>query len=256
MEDLIFLHGRHNPRCTHTIAKHWIGYHGIQFIVAGKITLSYDSQVHDLDAPICWPTFPGPWITWHGAPGCTNWNHRYVAFTGNLVPRWAAAGLIPTGPVVPTDVPLLTRCFDELLPLITANDRWTSRKAVNLLERILIEIASAASTSNEPASWLSMVLDRVNDPAGSYSLRHLARQCGMSEVSLRRKFRAATGQSLHAYALGVRIAEARRRLIETDDALKVIADELGYRDVFYFSRQFKSLTGLPPATFRASRRTG
>ena len=50
-----------------------------------------------------------------------------------------------------------------------------------------------------------------------------------------------------------RIAEARRLLGETDEPIKSIAKRLGYRDVFFFSRQFRSITGVPPAMYRRSR---
>jgi YesN/AraC family two-component response regulator len=35
--------------------------------------------------------------------------------------------------------------------------------------------------------------------------------------------------------------------------IKTIAEQLGYRDVSFFTRQFRLVTGVPPATFRRSR---
>ena len=57
----------------------------------------------------------------------------------------------------------------------------------------------------------------------------------------------------HEYVLQSRVAEARRLLAEGDDPIKTIAARLGYRDVYFFSRQFKRFTGVPPALFRKSR---
>ena len=36
----------------------------------------------------------------------------------------------------------------------------------------------------------------------------------------------------------------------TDDAVPWIAEEVGYRDRFFFSKDFKRLTGMTPREFR------
>lgn len=75
----------------------------------------------------------------------------------------------------------------------------------------------------------------------------------MGLSTLRRKFKAATGRTLHEHTLSLRAERARRLLIETDWPLKAIASRLGYSDPFFFAAQFKALAGVPPAAFRKSR---
>jgi len=72
-------------------------------------------------------------------------------------------------------------------------------------------------------------------------------------VTLRRRFRPATGVSLYAHAVRARVAAAGRLLVETDQPIAAIAEHLGYRDVFFFSKQFRRHAGLSPAAYRASR---
>ena len=48
-----------------------------------------------------------------------------------------------------------------------------------------------------------------------------------------------------------RITEAKRRLVESDDSVKEIAEQIGYSDQFHFSRDFK-LADRPAAQFLAS----
>ncbi len=50
------------------------------------------------------------------------------------------------------------------------------------------------------------------------------------------------------------ILEARRLLFHTQQALKEIADALGFADASYFSRFFKRETGLTPAEYRSNSR--
>jgi len=75
----------------------------------------------------------------------------------------------------------------------------------------------------------------------------------MGLSTLRRRFRQTTGTSIHAYALQCRIAAAREMLGSTDLAIKEVASRLGYTDVYFFTRQFRQLSGVPPAAYRRSR---
>ncbi len=75
----------------------------------------------------------------------------------------------------------------------------------------------------------------------------------MSLAMVRRHFRSATGTPLHEYRLRRRLALARSLLSETDMPVKAIAESLDYTGVYFFTRQFRRLVGILPATFRESR---
>jgi AraC-like DNA-binding protein len=81
----------------------------------------------------------------------------------------------------------------------------------------------------------------------------LADEQSMSLSTLRRRFRDAVGSPIHTYMLQLRMSQARRLLGDSDLPIKQVADQLGYRDVFYFSRQFRQITGVPPAAYRKTR---
>ncbi len=63
----------------------------------------------------------------------------------------------------------------------------------------------------------------------------------------------ATGTIPHGYLLQCRAALARELLGGTDLPVKAINDRLGYCDVYFFSRQFRQLVGVPPAAYRRTR---
>lgn len=48
--------------------------------------------------------------------------------------------------------------------------------------------------------------------------------------------------------------QAKHRLIDTDEPIKEIARQCGYRDPYFFSKDFKKLTGLPPTDYRVQER--
>jgi len=82
----------------------------------------------------------------------------------------------------------------------------------------------------------------------------LARLCGMSPSHFTRTFRQAFGTSPIDWLRRRRITEAQRRLVESDDAIKRIAEQVGYGDRFFFSRDFRKLTGQTPRQFRERER--
>jgi len=83
-----------------------------------------------------------------------------------------------------------------------------------------------------------------------HRVANLAGMCGMSESHFGRLFKAAFGTSPIDWLRRERINQAKRRLVETTDAMKEIAEQVGYRDRFFFSKDFKALTGLTPREFR------
>jgi len=78
----------------------------------------------------------------------------------------------------------------------------------------------------------------------------LAALAGMSASHFSRVFKAAFGTSPIDWLRRERISQAKRRLAETDDAIKEIAGQVGYADRFFFSKDFKQLAGLTPREFR------
>jgi AraC-like DNA-binding protein len=78
----------------------------------------------------------------------------------------------------------------------------------------------------------------------------LARLCRLSEPHFYRKFKQATGSTPIDWLRRERINHARRRLLESGDPIKQIAEQVGYNDPFFFSRDFKRYTGVAPKNYR------
>jgi AraC-like DNA-binding protein len=270
--DLIFLHSRHEPDCRARVDKHFDGYYTLQFIErgGGAVEVWYGDARYGLDArdgAWFWPAYPGPRIRFHAAPGYALWQHRYAAFQGPRVARWIADGMWPTRPLPAPDADGCRARFDALLNLLerATTGTWRTARAVNLLEAFLLELAEAGAAEAKPAPaepWLDTALTALagNDNGEEVSPEDfvadyaaLARGLGMAPSTLRRRFRDAVGVPLHEFALQRRVARARTLLGATDLPIKVIADRLGYADVYFFTRQFRQRTGVTPAAYRRSR---
>jgi len=82
----------------------------------------------------------------------------------------------------------------------------------------------------------------------------LAQACGFSTGYFSRLFRQQFGRTPQDHLVARRVARARHLLMESDLSVQQVAQSLGYRDIYFFTRQFKQHVGLPPATFRAAAR--
>lgn len=253
-DGIVFLHSNHRPRCIDTVDKRF-GYHTVQFMAAGSVRLSYDTTRHDLDGPWLWTCHPGPRIRFHEWPRGQPWDHRHLAVSGPRVDGWEAAGLWPRTPLaVPADdAERWASTLTEIIDCSMRPERRSRLRAAALLEVFLLDWQERSSGADVARpEWLATAMSAVRGSRRP-DYAALSDDLGLSLSTLQRRFRNATGSSLHEVHVESRIIEARRLLGETDRPIKTIADELGYSDVFYFSRQFTERVGMPPARYRQER---
>ena len=81
-------------------------------------------------------------------------------------------------------------------------------------------------------------------------IKKLAVLAGLSPNYFNTAFRREYGMPPIRYQLFLRIEEAKRLLTTTALRVQEISEQLGFRDLFYFSRQFKRFTGMSPLHFR------
>lgn len=81
-------------------------------------------------------------------------------------------------------------------------------------------------------------------------LKELAVLAGCSVRQLQRRFKQEKQLGPMEYVIQLRMESASRMLRHTDASIGEIADKLGYRDMYYFSRAFKKYYGVPPLHYR------
>lgn len=262
--NLIFLatsRVEHNRTC---LDKHLNGYATIQFSPSGGVEVGYDEEWFTLTGGAWfWPAHPGERIRFRPAHDHKSWPHRHVGFRGALIEQWRENGLWlvrPQRAPAPRVAKQWDEYFDQLILLARRGDAYGRLRAANMLEGLLLELADARTGQSAVARrepWLAQVIEEISvrpdaiHSAPTYSV--LANTLGMSEATLRRRFKKAMSISPHAYVLQSRAAAARSLLSETDMPLKEIASRLGYDNEYFFSRQFKELVGVAPSVFRKSR---
>lgn len=99
---------------------------------------------------------------------------------------------------------------------------------------------------------LAEVVRRVHDrPAEPHRVDDLARRAGLTPDRFSRRVRALFGLSASQLVIKVRVDAARRMLREGGAPISQVALACGYCDQSAFTRQFKAVTGLTPAQYRA-----
>ena len=92
--------------------------------------------------------------------------------------------------------------------------------------------------------WLA---DRFREPN---CVSRVVAQANISERSLKRRFKAATGRTLIEHLQGLRIEEAKRLLETSTKPVEEISAEVGYEESGFFRRLFKRVTGITPGQYR------
>jgi AraC-like DNA-binding protein len=81
-------------------------------------------------------------------------------------------------------------------------------------------------------------------------LSELSDHCGLSSTHVHRLFRRLLRMSPTEYLLALRLQEARRLLVTTDQPLSVIAMDTGFFDQSHFTKRFRKMTGMTPIQYR------
>ena len=95
---------------------------------------------------------------------------------------------------------------------------------------------------------LDLVESKLDDP--NLSVSDMAGKMDISEVYLRTLFRHQLGISPIKYLRRQRIDRACTLLRETVTPIRLIAAECGFREVQFFHRVFRDMTGITPGSYR------
>ena len=84
----------------------------------------------------------------------------------------------------------------------------------------------------------------------AHRVEDLAQRAQLSPRYFSIKFKDIIGLSVQTYMIRMRIDRAQHLLMHAGMNVTEVADALGYRDIFFFSRQFKQYTGKSPSEIR------
>jgi len=134
-----------------------------------------------------------------------------------------------------------------------------SRAAATLLKGLLIDLTTSsertmgdqAKPTEQQRAIYALAAEVRAAPQEFSSVKTMARRVYLSVDHFSRLFQHVTGQRPGQFLIDARTDHARQLLRESSQSVGKIAEVLGYRDIYFFSRQFKQQTGLSPTQYRA-----
>ena len=149
----------------------------------------------------------------------------------------------------------LSRLGESGGPRAALAQRAASAALQSLLLWIAVTVSPVARAAAAAPTRVDAVVEKVRRNLDENYRRPLdvaalAREVGVSQNYLARRFRARHGVPLKRYVLGRRIELARHLLAATRMPIKAVAIEAGLGNPQYFHRQFRLATGHSPSEER------
>lgn len=130
------------------------------------------------------------------------------------------------------------------------NHMASLKEVLNILYFLQSEVFAKRDSSHKGHSL---------DPVKRYIEGHFQDELNLKELGLRffmspehlcRKFKAVYGISPLKHAVELKISAAKNMLLNSEQSIKEISDNLGFSDVYAFSKSFRKNAGVPPGKFR------
>jgi AraC-like DNA-binding protein len=129
-----------------------------------------------------------------------------------------------------------------------------------ILDLLFIQILRAwVARPDATAGWLTGAMDAVigeaitavhANPGHPWTVQRLADKCHLSRSAFSERFLRTVGQTPAAYIAQVRLEKAADLLQYTNEAVGVIASDIGYDSEAAFSRAFSKRYGISPSKWR------
>ncbi len=124
-----------------------------------------------------------------------------------------------------------------------------------LFKGLLLDIARKkeplAEGNHHQGQMITTALSALyENPKRFSSVEDLAEVSGYSSSHFRALCLKLTGEKPKDLLVKARIDQAKKLLLYTDLTIGMIAEEVGYESIYYFSKQFKEVTGITASAYK------
>jgi AraC-like DNA-binding protein/mannose-6-phosphate isomerase-like protein (cupin superfamily) len=257
------------PPCQHPADHHFtwelgrtLHSHQFLYIVRGAGEFeSLRSGAREIQAGDLFIVYPEVWHRYRPNSE-TGWDEYWVEFDGEYVRQLMRhAAFSPEHPVLNIGIqPTLLQLFVEAVETM----RRQPAEYQYLLGALAVQTIAHTLSALKQKSYEGRPVDQIIREAKQLLTRQnghpaplesLAAELKMSYSAFRRLFREQTGFSPRQFALEVTLRRAKDLLLHSQMPVHLIADELGFESVPYFSRFLKKKTGSSPSELRKTERS-
>lgn len=225
------------------------------YVWAGRGRMRTRCGEMDLRPGVCFWMRPGGMYAATQKPG-SRLGVNYIHF--QTVPgrsHHAAAAQLPEI-FYPSNLDFVDATMRRIVELSNRSREGAEDLLATLLRVLLWEERTASTQpasetiSREQRQIIEQIAAEMCQRPREDSVNALARQAGYGADHFGRLFRAVMGVSPKTYLIEIRLRNARQLLAESNLKIDAVAAQLGYRNVYFFSRQFAQKTGWTPSAYR------
>jgi AraC-like DNA-binding protein len=158
---------------------------------------------------------------------------------------------------------LMIHCYDMIAEKESCNMSKYFMIKAHLMQMLLLVMREIYRDDNFEQSQCSFesynknyavkqIINYLNENYNEkISLEQIAHNMYLSPVYISKIFKEETGESPINYLIKIRLEKARDILLKSNDnSIKSIANQVGYDDVYHFSKLFKKYYGISPLYYR------
>ena len=166
---------------------------------------------------------------------------------------------IPTNHILyPGNPEFLNKCFQKLRVEYLSQETGASDLQSLYIQELLIRLArelnrgkTAGVDSKLKLKLFALRMEILSQPERKWTVEEMARSVSVSASRFHVVYKACFRTTPMRDLINARVDQAKTMLTEQPDVpLAVIAEKLGYKNQYDFSRQFTKVAGITPGSYR------
>lgn len=247
--------GRERCSADYRISRRRFGYHGLEYVAAGRGWIILDGHRSELAAGSVF-AYSANTPCEMGTVADDPMLKYFFCFTGKTPDvRLRRAGVEIGAVRTITHHTELRPIAEDLIregQRATRNTREICATLFNLMLLKLADVSPEPGIFGEPARQNFLRCKELIDTEVMKlrTLDEIARRVGLEKSSVCRLFRRFLGMSPYQYLLRQKMNLAAESLLRHGGLVKEVAEQMGFSDPFHFSRGFKAVHGKSPSRLR------
>ena len=185
----------------------------------------------------------------------TPFKHSWMHCDGQFIRRTAKAHRLPFNSAIALpDATIMEKYLFTIHEELSQFVKPSEKIVCNLIDNWMCEISRAVRGDSRKHAISREMLDLKTYIDAHYplplALNDLAHRVHLSVPHVCSQFRKNFGTSVMAYVIGQRLQQAAYLLRDRNLRVTDVAREVGYEDLFYFSKLFSGRYGVSPREFR------